>query len=73
MLIDSCNCESILVLIFVEIRCDTVVLSHRALQSSPGWLHCLSLTFNRPSNIARGWSMREIAVVSTALGLKIVR
>jgi hypothetical protein len=55
--------------IFAELRWATVIVSHRVLESSPGWLHCLPLAYNCPRNIARGWSMGEIAVVLTAVGV----
>ena len=53
----------------VEIRCGTEVVGLCVLKSSTGWLHCLSLGYNCPKIIARGWSMGEIAVVSTAMGV----
>ena len=56
----------------VEIRCGTDVVGLCVLESSPGWLHCLPLAYNCPRSIARGWSMGEIAVVSTALGFHLV-
>jgi hypothetical protein len=51
-----------------ELHCGAVVVSHRALESSPGWLHCLPL-----ASIVLG-ALREgapvaIAVVSTAMGV----
>ena len=58
--------------IVVELRWGTVVVGHRVLGSSSRWLHCLPLAYNFPRNIARGWSMGGIAVVSTALGVHLI-
>ena len=58
--------------IVVELRWDTVVVGHRVLESSSRWLHCLPLACSCPRNIARGWSMGGIAVVSTALGVHLI-
>jgi hypothetical protein len=63
--------------IIAEVRCvdscwitlGTVDVDHRVLESFPGWLHCLPLACNCPRSIARAWSVGEIAVVPTALGV----
>jgi hypothetical protein len=57
--------------IFAELRWATVVVGHYVLESSPGWFHCLPLAYNCPRNIARGWTMGGIAVVSTSLGVHL--
>ena len=49
-----------------DLRCGTEVVGLCVLESSPGWLHCLPLAFNRLGNIARGLTT---AVVSTAMGV----
>ena len=45
-----------------------MVVSHRALESAPGWLHCLPLASNCLGNIREG-APGTIAVVSTAMGV----
>jgi hypothetical protein len=46
-----------------ELPCGAVVVSHRTLKSSPGWLHCLPLASNCLGNIARGCSSNNCSCV----------
>jgi hypothetical protein len=51
----------------VELRCATVVVSHRALASSPGLLYCLPLACGLLRISARGWTLKRVTVVSLTM------
>ena len=49
-----------------------MVVSHCALESSPGWLHCLPMTANCLGNIARGCSSNNCSCVDGLGGFHLV-